>query len=291
MTKQVSKKTLRKSFNNWFFWNGCSQQAESMLGMAFGQAMAPVVEELYETKEDRANALQRHITLFNTESQVGSVVNGICIGMEEQLANGTGTAEMISETKVALIGPTSAIGDSLWVATIIPLLLTICIAIATSLTSAPWVGAVVYMIVYPIGTYFLSWYLFRLGYKAGLEGISRFMASGKLDKLMSTATILGLIVVGGLTAYFVTCTLNIDIKAMQEVFNGTEYVEQLVSVFNLDTLLNNVFPKIVPLALTLVVYRLYTKKRWSPIAIMGLILVLAAVLTAIGYIPNVGAFA
>ncbi len=291
MTKQVSKKTLRKSFNNWFFWNGCSQQAESMLGMAFGQAMAPVVEELYETKEDRAKALQRHITLFNTESQVGSVVNGICIGMEEQLANGTGTAEMISETKVALIGPTSAIGDSLWVATIIPLLLTICIAIATSLTSAPWVGAVVYMIVYPIGTYFLSWYLFRLGYKAGLEGISRFMASGKLDKLMSTATILGLIVVGGLTANFVTCTLNIDIKAMQEVFNGTEYVEQLVSVFNLDTLLNNVFPKIVPLALTLVVYRLYTKKRWSPIAIMGLILVLAAVLTAIGYIPNVGAFA
>lgn len=291
MTKQVSKKTLRKSFNNWFFWNGCSQQAESMLGMAFGQAMAPVVEELYETKEDRAKALQRHITLFNTESQVGSVVNGICIGMEEQLANGTGTAEMISETKVALIGPTSAIGDSLWVATIIPLLLTICIAIATSLTSAPWVGAVVYMIVYPIGTYFLSWYLFRLGYKAGLEGISRFMASGKLDKLMSTATILGLIVVGGLTANFVTCTLNIDIKAMQEVFNGTEYVEQLVSVFNLDTLLNNVFPKIVPLALTLVVYRLYTKKSWSPIAIMGLILVLAAVLTAIGYIPNVGAFA
>lgn len=291
MTKQVSKKTLQKSFNNWFFWNGCSQQAESMLGMAFGQAMAPVVEELYETKEDRAKALQRHITLFNTESQVGSVVNGICIGMEEQLANGTGTAEMISETKVALIGPTSAIGDSLWVATIIPLLLTICIAIATSLTSAPWVGAVVYMIVYPIGTYFLSWYLFRLGYKAGLEGISRFMASGKLDKLMSTATILGLIVVGGLTANFVTCTLNIDIKAMQEVFNGTEYVEQLVSVFNLDTLLNNVFPKIVPLALTLVVYRLYTKKRWSPIAIMGLILVLAAVLTAIGYIPNVGAFA
>lgn len=291
MTKQVSKKTLRKSFNNWFFWNGCSQQAESMLGMAFGQAMAPVVEELYETKEDRAKALQRHITLFNTESQVGSVVNGICIGMEEQLANGTGTAEMISETKVALIGPTSAIGDSLWVATIIPLLLTICIAIATSLTSAPWVGAVVYMIVYPIGTYFLSWYLFRLGYKAGLEGISRFMTSGKLDKLMSTATILALIVVGGLTANFVTCTLNIDIKAMQEVFNGTEYVEQLVSVFNLDTLLNNVFPKIVPLALTLVVYRLYTKKRWSPIAIMGLILVLAAVLTAIGYIPNVGAFA
>lgn len=51
--KSVSKKTLRKSFLNWFFWNGCSQQAETMLGMAFGQAMAPVIEELYDTKEDR----------------------------------------------------------------------------------------------------------------------------------------------------------------------------------------------------------------------------------------------
>ena len=53
--KSVSKKTLRKSFLNWFFWNGCSQQAETMLGMAFGQAMAPVIEELYDTKEDRAS--------------------------------------------------------------------------------------------------------------------------------------------------------------------------------------------------------------------------------------------
>ncbi len=65
----------------------------------------------------------------------------------------------------------------------------------------------------------------------------------------------------------------------------------MISVFNLDNLLNSVFPKIVPLGLTLFVYRLYAKKNWSPLAIMGLILVLAAVLTAIGYIPVIGVFA
>ena len=100
MAKTVSQNTLKKSFFNWFFWNGCSQQAETMLGMAFGQAMAPVIDELYETKEEKAAGLQRHITLFNTESQVGSVVNGIAIGMEEQLANGVGSAESIQEAKV-----------------------------------------------------------------------------------------------------------------------------------------------------------------------------------------------
>ena len=290
--KTVSKKTLRKSFLNWFFWNGCSQQAETMLGMAFGQSMAPVIEELYDSKEDRSAALQRHITLFNTESQVGSICNGIAIGMEEQLANGNGSAESIQEAKVALIGPTSAIGDSLWVATIIPLLLTICLSIANALSGAAWVGAVIYMVVYPVGTYLLSWKLFNLGYKAGLEGVQRFMASGQLDRIMQAVTILGLIVVGALTASFVTCTLNIDIKTAAQVFDeasGT-YVDGVISVFNLDNLLNSVFPRILPLGLTLGVYNLYAKKNWTPLAIMGLILVLAAVLTAIGYIPGIGAF-
>ncbi len=291
--KTVSKKTLKRSFLNWFFWNGCSQQAETMLGMAFGQSMAPVIDELYETKEDKAAALQRHITLFNTESQVGSICNGIAIGMEEQLANGNGSAESIQEAKVALIGPTSAIGDSLWVATIIPLLLTICLSIASAIPGSAWVGALLYMIIYPLGTYLLSWKLFNLGYKAGLDGVQRFMASGELDRIMQAITVLGLIVVGALTASFVTCNLNIDIKTAAQVFDSASgtYVEGVISVFNLDNLLNNVFPHIVPLALTLGVYNLYTKKNWTPLAIMGMILVLAAVLTAIGYIPAVGAFA
>ena len=68
MSRQLSKKTLDKSFWNWFFWNGCSQQAESMLGLAFGQAMAPVVDELYDSKEEKAEALKRHVTLFNTSA-------------------------------------------------------------------------------------------------------------------------------------------------------------------------------------------------------------------------------
>ena len=262
--KTVSKKTLKKSFLNWFFWNGCSQQAETMLGMAFGQSMAPVIDELYETKEDKAAALQRHITQFNTETQLRTISNAH-----------------------------AAIGDSLWVATIIPLLLTICLSIASAIPGSAWVGALLYMIIYPLGTYLLSWKLFNLGYKAGLDGVQRFMASGELDRIMQAITVLGLIVVGALTASFVTCNLNIDIKTAAQVFDSASgtYVEGVISVFNLDNLLNNVFPHIVPLALTLGVYNLYTKKNWTPLAIMGMILVLAAVLTAIGYIPAVGAFA
>ncbi len=281
-TKKLKPATLKKSFRTWFFFNGCSQQAESMLGMAFGQSMAPVVKELYDTKEERKEALERHITLFNTESQVGSICNGIVCGLEEANANGQCTPSVIESVKVALIGPTSAIGDSLWVATFIPILLTVCLSIAQANPDTVWLGPVIYMIAYPLGTYLLSWSLFKLGYKSGLEGMQSMMATGKLDILTDTMTVLGLVVVGALTASFVNMVLPIQI--VRDVFDATTgtLIENQV-LFNADTMVNSIFPKILPLGLTLSVYWLYAKKKWSPLKLMGLILVLAVALTAIGY--------
>lgn len=286
MAKKLTEKTLKKSFFNWFFWNGCSQQAESMLGMAFGQAMAPVIEELYDNKADRAAALKRHITLFNTESQVGSICNGIVCGLEEANANGECTPELISSVKVALIGPTSAIGDSLWVATIIPILLTISLSISQTSEAMNWAGPVLYMLVYPLGTCLLSWYLFKLGYKSGLSGMQGFMSNGKLDSLTDTMSVLGLIVVGALTASFVNVYLPIQI--VRDVFDATtNTIIPGQVIFNANNVVNAIFPKILPLGLTLLVYYLYAKKKWSPLKLMLLILVLACILTAVGYMTGV----
>jgi PTS system mannose-specific IID component len=282
MAKTISDKTLKKSFFNWFFWNGCSQQAESMLGMAFGQAMAPVIDELYDSREEKAEALKRHITLFNTESQVGSICNGIVCGLEEANANKQCSPELISSAKVALIGPTSAIGDSLWVATIIPILLTICLSIAQANPATAWLGPVLYLIIYPAGTCLLSWFLFKLGKKSGLEGMQSFMATGKLNTLTETMTVLGLIVVGALTASFVSVTLPIQItRNVYDAVNNAMLENQVI--FNADGVMNSIFPKILPLGLTLWVYHLYSKKKFSPLALMGIILILALLLTWIGY--------
>ena len=253
-----------------------------MLGMAFGQAMAPVIDELYDTKEEKAEALKRHVTLFNTESQVGSICNGIVCGLEEANANKQCTPELISSTKVALIGPTSAIGDSLWVATVIPILLTICLSIAQANPSTAYLGPVLYMIIYPLGTCILSWALFKLGKKSGLEGMHNLMATGKLNTLTDSMTVLGLLVVGALAASFVSVTLPIQIT--QDVYDAVNNVvlENQV-IFNADNVVNAIFPKLLALGLTLWVYHLYTKKKYTPLALMGIILVLALVLTWLGY--------
>lgn len=280
--KRISRAALKKCFWSWFFWNGCSQQAESMLGLAFGQSMAPVIEDLYESKDERASALKRHTSLFNTEAQVGSICNGIVCGLEESNANGRCTPEVIESVKVALIGPTSAIGDSLWVGTIIPILLTVCMTISQA--SAPWVGPLVYLIAYPLGTALLSKKLFTLGYKGGLEGMQTMMATGKLDRLTSAMVIMGLIVVGALTASNVVATIPFGIVG--EVFDAATGANVPAVIFDANAMLDGFFPKLLPLLLTLFVYHLYAHKKWSPLKIMGLIIILAIALTAVQYLTG-----
>lgn len=277
--KRLSPKTLWKSWVRWFFWHGSSQQAETMLGNAFGQALAPSLTELYsDNKEERVEAYKRSLTLFNTEQQVGAICPGIVIGMEEARANDDSiTPEVIQSVKVALIGPTSAIGDSMWVGTIIPILLTICLSITQTAGNLGWLGPVLYMIIYPLGTAILSWNLWKLGYKTGVDSIHKFMASGQLENITKAMTVLGLIVVGGLTASFVAVSLPIIITP-----KGGE-----AAVLNLDELINNIFPGLLPLGLTMLVYRLYSKKKWSPLAVMGLFLVIAIALTGLGYLFGV----
>lgn len=108
------------------------------------------------------------------------------------------------------------------------------------------------------------------------------MANGKLDMLTDTMTVMGLIVVGALTASFVSMSLPIQI--VKDVYDvTTDTVLEAQVLFNADSMLNSIFPNILPLGLTLFVYYLYAKKKWSPMKLMGLILVLAAILTAIGF--------
>ena len=266
--KVISPKTMKKAFWLWFFWNGSSQQAETIVGNCLGHAMTPVITELYaDNKEERIAGYKRSLTLFNTEQQVGSICPGIFCGMEEAKANGECTEEVISAVKVALIGPTSAIGDSLWVATVIPILLTLCMAITNAAGNMGWIGPLLYLVGYPIGTCILAWNLWKLGYKAGVEGIHRFMASGKLDQLTKAMTVLGLIVVGGLTASNVALTVPVLITPP-----GGE-----AAAVNLDALINQIFPNLLPLLLTLGVWQLYAKKKWAPLAIM----------TGLGYLTGV----
>lgn len=277
MSKKISDKTLRKSWKIWFFWHGSSQQGENLLGNAVAHTMSPVIEELYETKEEKSAAYKRHLTLFNTEQQLGAIAPGIMCGTEEAIANKEIEPEMGNAIKVALIGPTSAIGDSIWVATLIPIILTIVMTITNFGGSFYYIGPLIYLIGYPLITSIISWNMWKTGYKTGVEGIHKFMQSGKLDQITSAVTLLGLIVIGALAASYVAIAIPVTITPP-----GGE-----TAAVNINDMIDKIFPNLLPLLLTFGVYQLYAKKKKSPLFIMLVILVLATCLTGLGYLSGV----
>ena len=65
MEKKLSKKTLTKSFHNWYYGNLTCFSQEHMQTFGYLCSMLPVVEELYDKKEDQARSMKTY-TAFVT---------------------------------------------------------------------------------------------------------------------------------------------------------------------------------------------------------------------------------
>ena len=70
--KKLSKKALNKSFRNWAYGNLTCFSQEHMQTFGYLCAMLPLVEELYDTKEEQKEAMNTYTAFFNTEPQVVS---------------------------------------------------------------------------------------------------------------------------------------------------------------------------------------------------------------------------
>ena len=83
--KKVSKKSLNSSFWRWFYGNLTCFSHEHMQTFGYMWSMLPIIQELYETKDEQAEKLQTYYPFFNTEPQIGSIVVGITAGLEEEM--------------------------------------------------------------------------------------------------------------------------------------------------------------------------------------------------------------
>ena len=130
--KKLSKKALAKSFRNWYYGHLTCFSQEHMQTFGYLCAMLPLVEELYETKEEQKEALKTYSAFFNTEPQLGTVIVGMTAGLEEAKANGEEIdGEMINGIRAGLMGPVAGIGDSLLVGTLIPILLGVALGMSS----------------------------------------------------------------------------------------------------------------------------------------------------------------
>lgn len=271
MDKKLSKKTLTKSFHNWYYGNLTCFSQEHMQTFGYLCSMLPIVEELYQDKESQSKSMKTYTAFFNTEPQVGSVIVRMTAGLEEARANGAQDVddETINGLRAGLMGPLAGIGDSLVVGTIIPILLGVAMGMSTG--GSP-LGAIFYIVVWNLFAYFGMKFLYFKGYELGGKAVD-FLVGSQGEALRESITMLGGIVIGAVAATWVNVTTSFTLIA-----EGAKepYLE-------LQKTLNSVYPGFLTAAFVMLCWYLLAKKKMSPIKVMLLLVVIAFVGVLLGF--------
>lgn len=262
----IPKSALMKA---WFIWETFPQTCynyERMMGQVVAHMFSAIIGFLYKNNpEKRKEVMRRQIEFFNVHVEFGACILGMAVALEEQKAMGEEIpGEFITNLKTSLMGPLAGMGDTIWQGVVIPILLAVCIDLTRS-GDGNILGPIIYAVVIVAGAYALSYWNFMFGYKAGSEAIMDFLEKGILNKLIKGASIMGCMVMGGLVVNYVNATCGLEIVSSTSVYNVQE------------SFLDMVCPKILPLGITLLVYYLMSKRRWSSLKIIGLIVAIGIV--------------
>ena len=194
----VPRDVLWGSWWRWVMFLHASYNFERLQGLGFAHAMKPAIEYLYPGRAERAAALQRHVTFFNSEPQFGAVVPAAVIALEEQRAAGAEISdEAINAVKSGLMGPLAGVGDSLVQGLVTPLLLSLGISMAQRGNLA---GPILYAILISSVVLGSSYAFWSAGYRWGKAAVSRILSSGWVQALTEGASVVGMTVVGALAA-------------------------------------------------------------------------------------------
>nr|WP_140918139.1 PTS system mannose/fructose/sorbose family transporter subunit IID [Limnobaculum xujianqingii] len=270
--RQTNVLTKRDITKAWFlYWLGAevSNSYERLQSLIFCASMTPIIKKLYPQKEEQVDALKRHLNFFNSEQTFGAVIQGVAIAMEEQKTRGEAiTDSSITGIKTGLMGPLAGIGDSIVWAAIMPLLIAIFIPFAAS--GSAW-GGIMPVVLYTGITLAISYGLAHKGYTLGRESIISLLQGGNIKELIYGANVLGLIMMGALSASYVKITTPLKISALE----GSEIVVQQI--------LDSIAPGLLPLAAVFSIYLFLLKKgpRYTTILFSVVILSLFCSLTGL----------
>lgn len=270
MAKKLSKKALLKSFHNWYYGHLTCFSQEHMQTFGYLCAMLPLVEELYDDEDKKAEAMNTYTAFFNTEPQLGSVVVGITAGLEEARANGEDGVddETINGLRAGLMGPVAGIGDSLVVGTVIPILLGIALGMSTG--GSP-LGAIFYIIAWNLFAYFGMKFLYFKGYQLGGKAVE-FLVGAQGEAIRDSVSVLGGMVIGAVAATWVSVTTSFKL-----------YNDAGEAYLVLQDKFNEVLPGSLTAAFVMLCWYLMAKKKMSPVKVMLLLVVVAFIGVLVGF--------
>jgi len=253
----INKKDLNRvfwrSFQMEFSWN-----YERQMNLAYTYAMIPILKKLYKKKEDLSESLKRHLEFFNTTPHIVTLMLGVSTAMEKQNAvDPNFDSSTINSVKASLMGPLAGLGDSLYWGT----LRLIATGIGTSLAlQGNILGPILFLLIFNIPHIVLRFIFTRLGFKMGTGFLQNLQKKGTMESLTFGAAILGLMVIGGMSASMITLEVPLKIGSGE---NATK----------VQDILNNIMPGLLPLGAFGIMYWLLGKGVKATSILLGIALV------------------
>lgn len=249
----------RGDLRTLFFRSFALQSAFSfdrMQALGWTWSLIPFLKKIYRDQpEEYKNALKRHLTFFNTHMWVHGPILALTADLEARRARGEDIDEQaIQGLKGSLMGPLAGLGDSMFHGTLRPIMGGICAGLAV--TGNPLAPIIFFVTVNAVHV-FCAWYGLYKTYEWGQTVIAR-LASGGLRQFLEGASIAGLMAVGALTGTWLNVTTPLAYKVQ----------EATVSV---QGMLDSIMPRILPLALVMIVFWFVRKQKKTTNIMLGLI--------------------
>ena len=255
---------LNTTLRSYFLQNGFNYNSYQGTGYLF--VILPVLKKIYKDDPEKLKEVAiSNIEFYNINPHTLPFETSMHMAMYDHGED----IENSRSIKMALMGPLAGIGDSIAQFGLAPLFSTIFAGLAMNgLTFAPmafWITMIISMLTIKL----LMGYL---GYKLGTSVIDTL--SEKIGQVSHAAGIVGVTVISALSVSFVKA--KIGIQYATTLASGEE---QVVSI---QTILDKILPNMLPAVITIIVFILVKKYKWSTYKLLALLFVLGIGLSYFG---------
>lgn len=241
------------------FWRSFTIQGswsfDKMMAYGFAYALEKPLRRIYPNDDDFYAALERHTETFNITPHVSPFVMTLAVAMEEEAAaNPNFDVKAINNLKVGLMGPLSGIGDSFFWGTFRVIAAGIGIGLAST---GNIMGSLLYFALYTAIHFITKILAGKFGYKLGAQFLEKSEEEHLMERLSYGASILGMTVIGAMIATMVSLSTTLTFT-----LGGTETA--------LQSIFDQIFPGLLPLAATFVCVWLFNKNVKTIYIVLGI---------------------
>lgn len=248
----LTKKDLFQCARRWLLGSSTFNY-ENQMATTCVYSQMKALRKMYPNDEDYKKSLKNQFRYFNINPPMGSILLGMTLAIEDR--EGLDALDTVNDMKVSLMGSISGIGDTIMWA-LIPTVFG-SIAAYMGQEGNPF-GLILYVLA-NLAIFVGKFFLWDAGYHMGSRLITAM--SSTLSALTEAASILGLTVVG----FLIATTVDINL--------GLTFTMGDVAMDVQTGVLDSIFPCILPICATYIVYKLIKNKVNLTWIILGIIVI------------------